>query len=298
MKKLIVHIGYHKTGTSFLNRKFFPIHPDIFHLGKPYDDDDPIREFTERVIGVRRYDVERCKALYNEYIKPIRENKITSISDGRIVNHIANNNLRDIPERLLNITKDVSVIMVIRRQYDYLKSLYVQRVGAANEKKSFNEWFDSNWENGIRLNKQVDYLAKIQAYLDILGKENVGIFIYESFREDAGGFTHDLCNFIGLDCTSLKRELVNNEKINQRMTTLHQFISTHLVFNYIAIMVKKILSDRVRGSIRNLIFNNFNSYNPELSVDRIRLVQESAMVVNNRLISELNLDLYRYNYDI
>ena len=61
MKKLIVHIGYHKTGTSFLNRKFFPIHPDIFHLGKPYDDDDPIREFTERVIGVRRYDVERCR---------------------------------------------------------------------------------------------------------------------------------------------------------------------------------------------------------------------------------------------
>ncbi|MBT5399533.1 hypothetical protein HOL24_03205 [bacterium] len=297
MKKLIIHIGYHKTGTTFLNRKFFPLHPEVCHLGKPYDSDSPIRDIVEQVTGIRKYNVLQCRALYDRHIKPIRHRKIVSISDGRIVNNIIDGDQKEIPERLLSMTNDVVIIMVIRRQYDYLKSLYVQKVGANNEKKSFNKWFDDNWTDGMQVKKQLDYFDKIQAYSSVLGKDNVGVFIYEQFLDNGKKFTKDLCNFIGLDCVDSKGELDNSERLNQRMTTLHRFITTHMLLRYIAIIIRKILSRKVKSLISNLIFNYFNRFDPKLSSDRLRLLHEHAKVVNNKLIGEMSLDLHRYHYD-
>jgi hypothetical protein len=297
MKKLIIHIGFHKTGTSFLNQKFFPVHSEIHHLGKPYDHDSPIREFVERIVGPKEYDPEKCKVLYDEYIRPFREDKIVSISDGRIATRIIDNNLKEIPKRLLNVTSDVAVIITIRRQYDYLKSLYVQKVGSDNEKKSFNQWFDDNWEGGTKIKDQLEYLDKIQAYLDVLGKEKVKVCIYENFRENISEFLQDLCSFIDLDCVTFEKEFNNEEKINQRMTILHRFIATHSALRYIAMLIKKIVPKKIQNSMRHLIFNNFKHYDPELSVDRIRLVKEHTRIVNNKIISELDIDLSKYYYD-
>jgi hypothetical protein len=297
MKKIIIHIGYHKTGTSFLNRKFFPNHPKIHHLGKPYRD-HKIAEIFERIIGVKEYDFEQCKALYDKYISPIREGKIVSITDGRIINHIVDGNLKNIPSRLLSVTNDASVIIVVRRQYDFLKSLYVQNLSAKNEKFFFNEWFDHNWEDGMCLKDQINYFDKIQAYIDIFGKENVKVFIYEGLLEDANRFTQDLCDFIGLDHTDFKEKNINNERVNQRITTLHRFIVMHPLLRYIVTIIKSIISDRMRDSIRRLIFKRFKRYDPELSTDRKDIVQKHAKTVNDKLIKKLNMDLHKYHYDI
>ena len=296
MKKIILHIGYHKTGTTFLNRKFFPAHQDVHHLGKPFDVDSPIREIIERVIGIKKYDADRCKKLYEKHIEPFRKDKIVTISDGRIVKCIVNDNLTEIPKRLMDITSEISVIIVIRQQYDYLKSLYVQKVGVDNEKKSFDEWFDSNWEDGAQLKKQLSYSDKIQAYVDILGEENVGVFLYEKFRNNGKGFLQDICKFIGLDCTTLYKEINNSKRLNQRMTTMHRLTKRYAMLNYISILIKKITPKNILGLIKKIIFKIFKSYDPELSEDRLKLVQEHARLVNNKLINEFDLDLYKYEH--
>ncbi len=297
MKKLVVHIGYHKTGTTFLNRKFFANHPDFHHMGKPYSGDNPIRELIERLIGLQRYDVNRCKTLYDDYVLPIRDNKIVTISDGRIIKQNPIDNSNSIPERLLDITDEVTVIVVIRRQYEYLKSLYVQHIGSNNEKRSFDEWFDTNWELGGNLKFRLDYFERIKTYVDVLGRDNVGIFLYEQLLEDPDLYVNNLCSFIDCDCSIFDNESDNTNPLNQRMTTLHRLINTNPTLYFVADIIKKIIPKSALGVIRSSIFTRFDRYEPELSEDRIKLVQEHARTVNENLIREMTLDLRKYKYE-
>jgi hypothetical protein len=297
MKKLVVHIGYHKTGTTFLNRKFFANHPDFYHMGKPYSGDNPIRELIERLIGLKRYDANRCKTLYDDFVLPVLDNKIVTISDGRIIKQNPIDNSKSIPERLLDITDEVIVIVVIRRQYEYLKSLYVQHIGSNNEKRSFNEWFDSNWEAGGDLKFRLDYFERIKTYIDVLGRDNVGIFLYEQLRDDPDLYLNNLCSFIGCDCSIFDKESDNTKPLNQRMTTLHRLIHKNPILYFVADIIKRIIPKMAVDVIRSYIFIRFNRYQPELSSDRIKLVQAHAHTVNENLIRKMTLDLRKYKYE-
>jgi len=296
MKKLIIHIGYHKTGTTFLNRKFFKNHPQIHHMGKPYAHDDPIREMIERIIGVKKFNVNLCKSIYKKNILPIQKNKIITISDGQIVKQNFVRNLQSIPERMLDIFGEVSVIIVIRRQYDYVKSLYVQHIGVNNEKKTFDEWFDDNWDSGGLIKSRMDYFSRIKAYIDVLGRENVGIFMYEQLQKNPDMFINDMCNFMECDC-SIFHEEGDKKALNKRMTTLHYFINKNNYLRLFSVAIKRVIPIKVHSFICSFIFSKFSRYEPELSKDRIKLIQEYSHVVNNKLTDKFNLELNTYNYD-
>jgi hypothetical protein len=297
MKKLVIHIGYHKTGTTFLNRKFFTNHPQIHHMGKPYSHDDPVREMIARIVGLKKYDVDLCKEIYNKNILPIQEDKIVSISDGHIVKQNSVDSLKDIPKRMLDVAGEVSVIVVIRKQYDYIKSLYVQHIGSNDEKRSFNEWFDSNWERGGMLKSRMNYFNRIKPYVDVLGRDNVGIFIYEQLQKDSDLFMNNLCNFIECDNSIFNKEGKDMKALNKRMTILHYLIIKNPVLHSIFTIVKKNIPKSVHNIIRKSIFSKFGRYEPELSKDRIKLIQEHAHAVNDQLIRKLDLDLDTYNYE-
>lgn len=297
MNKLIIHIGYHKTGTTFLNRKFFTNHPQIHHMGKPYAEDDPIREIVERVIGLKKYDVDLCRSIYEKNIVSIQQRKIISISDGQIVkqNHVKN--FYEIPKRLIDIFGDISVIVVIRKQYDYIKSLYVQHIGVNNEKKSFDEWFDQNWDSGGMLKSRVNYLDRIKPYIEILGTNNVGIFIYEELQKNPESFIKNICDFI--DCNypnSFKKD--NKRKLNKRMTTLHKFFNTNSFFRFILFFAKKVIPLRYHNLINNFIFSKFRRYDPQLSKDRAMVVKDYSRISNRSFVDELGIELSKYNYDL
>jgi len=61
-------------------------------------------------------------------------------------------------------------------------------------------------------------------------------------------------------------------------------------------LIKKITPKNILGLIKKIIFKIFKSYDPELSEDRLKLVQEHARLVNNKLINEFDLDLYKYEH--
>ena len=286
MGKLIIHAGYHKTGTTFINRKFFAKHADIHHLGKPYSEDSPIRELVDRLLGEKPYDPVRCKKLYDEFILPIQTNKIIIISDGRIIKQNDKNSPKPIPERILDLTEEVRVIVVIRKQYEYLKSLYVQHIGSNNEKRSFDEWFDSNWLKGSMLKSRLDYFVQIKIYFDILGRDKVGIFLYEQLRDDHEQFVNNLCNFIGCNVPKADNQDENTRPLNQRMTNLHRLINKNSAIYFVVKILKKIIPKKLSKLISNSVFYRFNRYEPELSINRKKIVQEHAHTVNQNLLEK------------
>ena len=51
-KQLFIHVGYHKTGTTWLQNEFFGKHPDISYLGKTFR--HPIYNFAQIFLTLKK----------------------------------------------------------------------------------------------------------------------------------------------------------------------------------------------------------------------------------------------------
>ena len=93
------------------------------------------------------------------------------------------------------------------------------------------------------------------------------------------------------------KESDNTKPLNQRMTTLHRLINKNPILYFVADIIKRIIPKMAVDVIRSYIFIRFNRYQPELSSDRIKLVQAHAHTVNENLIRKMTLDLRKYKYE-
>jgi hypothetical protein len=291
--KIIIHIGYHKTGTTFLNNKFFSCHPEINHKGKPYSLDDPVREFIERIMNFKSFNLKRCVYLYNEFIQNKNQRTVVTISDGRIIGQTYDSRESIVPERLRSISENFKVIVVLRNQIDYLSSIFIQHVGTKKTDKSFDEWFDMNWNEGVRLSSTIDYCSRISPYIDILGRDNVMVLLYEELRENPNVFEKRICDFIGVSNDSFN--IKNNKNAsNKRMTVFHYFIMRHPLLLSIAEPISRF----VPKNIKSYVLSKFNKANPELSLDRKNMVLDLASSSNSMLVKKINLPLTRFEYPL
>ena len=72
LNNIIVHVGFHKTGTTTLQKDYFSKHPDICYLGSPSD--DVLRKIIEsdiRLMDRMNYDEDKVKALIESEIAKI-----------------------------------------------------------------------------------------------------------------------------------------------------------------------------------------------------------------------------------
>jgi len=193
-KRLFIHIGTHKTGTSaiqnflFRNREalrekgfFYPLpgnkpgHHPIAGEFNPYN---------------QRYKKGVMKTL--SYIQEIRTHNLgTSIisAEGLTSRGIDVQKLRDIIPGDL----DVKIIIYLRRQDERLESGYNQIVkGPRRYSKKF-------LDSGSIPNQKyiLDYYKILIPWRDIFGQENIIVRVYEK-EQLPQGIINDFCNVIGL----------------------------------------------------------------------------------------------------
>lgn len=115
------HIGFHKTGTTFLQAHVFPNLNGIDYLGRRYDKKDPL-------------DANKARAIWNDdHVRAIshhRDKKALKKLEGQLTGNclISHERLcRDWKTSLRNIKDldDTTVIIVIRRHRDLLKSRFL-----------------------------------------------------------------------------------------------------------------------------------------------------------------------------
>ena len=208
-KRLFIHIGTHKTGTSVIQKFLFQNRDALKEKGflYPYPGHKPSHHAMAsefRPLKRTRNKEKELKTL--SYIKEIRTHNLdTSIlsSEGLVLRGTDVKKLRDIiPSNL-----DVKIVIYLRRQDERLESGYNQIVkGPRRYSKKFFE------SSSIPFQKYfLDYYKILSPWRDIFGKENIIVRVYEKEQLPLGIIV-DFCSVIGLELDHTLK--ISEERIN------------------------------------------------------------------------------------
>jgi hypothetical protein len=216
--ELFIHIGYPKTGTTFLQQRVFPKLKvnQILSPGVDY------------IAESRNYEPEHFIDLLNSqgnlrgYNKTIiSQETLSGRSDG---NPIWDSHL--MAQRLKQTFPEAKIIIVIRNQLDYILSLYTFRVVKRGlQRRSLDDYLTHVFTKGLCAKLQYDRL--IEYYLRLFNKSNVLVLAYEQLKEDGHKFVNDILNFMNIN------SVVNYDLQKENVGVRHRhIILAHRLFNY------------------------------------------------------------------
>jgi hypothetical protein len=183
---IIIHLGMHKTGTTFFQWNVFPYIDAKFHWHIFY------KSWMKDVLNLNK---EIDYSSINRYIKKILSNKkINIISEENIYTYQFSKE-DDRFKRLQRIKKifpKAKIIIGTRAMEDSIVSWYVEyiAVGGILDYKGFIDKF-MNF-------KKLDYKPYIQKLIEYYGKENVFEYSLDELREDRDLLIRKICKFMNV----------------------------------------------------------------------------------------------------
>ena len=272
MKKIIIHIGYPRTGSTYLQSKIFPNLKNINFLGKPFSEKKSKKFylFEKKIFCYDNLYFEKKKKFLGKELKTFFKNEINLISHEGFLRNTRfyekknkfykgnnySNNIKRIYEVLKTITskKNIYFMVFIRKQADLLPSYYSNFWESEYEiSKKINyvnflkDCFDSdkfNFGKTIMYNELYDYLTsfmpksrvKFIRYESFFLKENREIKMFSNLFNSNDKFIKNLIN----------KDLVNSNKKEKKYyyKNLNHFFSKIFAkkFYQTSILEKKIFN--------------------------------------------------------
>jgi hypothetical protein len=215
--EVFIHIGYHKTGTTFLQRKIFPklgigqlMQPDVRYIAESQDYD------PKRFISMLSH-----RDGLDSYDRVIlSQETLSGRADG---NPTWNQYL--IADRLKGTFPNAKILVVIRNQPSYILSLYSYRVVVRGlERQDLSGYLRKRFESNLREKLQYDKL--IEHYINLFTEEGVLVLAYEQLVEDHNKFVGNILGFMNIDAAiDYDPRRVNEGTLNS------QVILTNRLFN-------------------------------------------------------------------
>jgi len=183
--EIYIHVGLHKTATTFLQEEIFP-----------------------KLDGVKYYNLLKMKNRHFILTIPNKKGKIL-ISDedlsGQpwILNKKYNANMRkDIAYTLYTLFPDAKIIVGIRDKQSWYDSVFRQckKMNPTITRNEFKRRFDKNY---------MDFEYYISLLKQLWGKNNVYIYRFEEIKRDATSCIKGICSFIGVESPSFENRIYN-----------------------------------------------------------------------------------------
>ncbi len=266
--KLVYHIGFHKTGTSWLQKSFFSKEP-IFQLLNdyvhPWNDDlcKTIVNFPEQ-----KFNLNKCIKLFE---KRGDSNKINVLSAERLSGHPISGGYDYIrtANRLYKINPNAKIIVTTRELKSFIISTYKQVVkeGFCG---SFEDYIskDSHWKTP---GTSIDYFLQepiVKYYIGLFGEENVLVLNFEEFKNDKTSYLKKIERFLGINSFIEQNMLSNivNKTYSNRLIRAIRFFNRFRKSEYhhyplISIASKKIITT---SKIFSFLFSNKDIINHDL----------------------------------
>ena len=209
------------------------------------------------------------------------------------------------------------VMIVIRNQYDMLRSLYKFRghflefspmpyKGRYVSFKNFVDYAISNmhdvgghkgrdWHGDyLRI---INFSNYIDAYIDIFGKENVGVFLFEDFIHDRDGFIDRMMRFMSINLRSNDLNIGDCKKNISvpsnyiKLKRIRHYFFRNVVFEKLPVfgLVRQLL---IRFSSRNNGIHCKEKFTKEQLIELDKILATGNNKINK--IFELKLDKYNY----
>ena len=247
MTKLFFHIGYAKTGTTFLQQMVFPYLKRVNYYGRYYGDDktkiynsNKVENLIHKILILQDKNFDIQKSNLEKEIRELNfdKNEINLISFETILWGQMTGNYKDADiERtikrikiLFNKNYEIYIFFVIRNHPDLILSsiLGCKDRFLVNYDKNIDTEIDklfSNKESFIfekfkffELNKKIEKM---------IGKKNLKFFLFEDIFKDSL-FIYELQNFLCVDTkTNLKvnfEKKINSTEINKKIPSFSEIL--------------------------------------------------------------------------
>lgn len=305
MKKVILHVGYQKSGSTFLQRKVFMNMINGRYLGY----------FPNKNIGndIKTGNLNREQKELNSYhdcltyksnlgfmsveLEPFRielensDNNLLVFSNERFTD--TGFTFLDIESKIkrcrqLFLGYDVHVIIVLRNQLEVLKSMYRERpfdprcfeIGKAI---GFNEWINIDRENGYKILEALKY----DLIIDIISRyfNQVHVLNFNQlFNEDY--LKEEVINKFGIKL--LSHDLKTEEKINSGLNKL-QFKLKTLKRNYFKdVRISSYIRKGIMSSLSKVSATKSVSLNPR----NVDFLYQYYNEVNENILREYGIRLW------
>lgn len=274
--KLVFHLGYPRTGTTFLQTNVFPKHKEINLLG-------PKNYFNWEDVKINQSTLNKFRDFYllntqNDFkdnvIKHFDKKKINIISSESYL--MFKNSINDfydckyLEDLLQSEELEISFLIVLRNQYDLIYSLYhhsYPKISKILKIKSFDKLI--NKIDGVLDTTSENFVIKLffQQYdFNLIDKKLKRLFknvkikylFYEDLKYNQNIFIDEFSEFLKLDKVYTKN-LFDENKVNEsRKYNNNQYIITPL--KYKIINNKTFIALKYKFPFKNLLKQYYQKY--------------------------------------
>lgn len=325
-KGLLLHVGLPKTGTTTLQQAIFPNHSQIFYLGKFFRTpvergclSKDVHEVLQPLFWGRKkaFDRKETTRLCREKILPqVPEDKCLLVSY-EVLGNRPTGTFRRMLERAKEVFGCCRILYVLRNPLTQIPSEYLQNVEGGFIDPNRREWMDppcfldiETWFAKKDMNRakgevvndngpffSSNYIQNIQTSIELLGKENVGVFLFEELQRQPEKYYRSISWFIGIDpdeAYSLSKQKHLNKRITQgELDKIRQL--------YACVWTKALLPFLSRRLRRRLLLSAAQNSGPakvELAADFQEKIIAATRDGHRWLVENLDLPLAEYDYPI
>lgn len=306
-KKIVLHVGCGKTGTTSLQRNIFSKLDDYACLAQPRIDKE-YKEFRKAIMFSEDFYIDNEIQDYISYVYSLDKSKII-ISDEGLTRPASPSHGLDVfshvAKRLKKYFPDAHVLITIRNQLTAIPSHYISHgrylpntpvTGRINYVK-FNEYMKYYLKKNDRgFFRQLKYRKLVGTYLDLFGHDKLTVLLFDEMSSNPESYFKKLSILLDVKQNTLDG-LWKNSKI-------HNEADSKRVHNYLRIRsllpVKSI--SKIFPSLSN---NRFSQYlrkglsaKIKLSEKEIEMISKIYGEENRWLDNEFKLSLASYGYPL
>ena len=250
MPQLIVHVGMPKCGSTFLQKSIFPFLHDTLYVANR-DGYGSVEDFSfSKAVSAKEFyasfsrklearDIiykpafQEIQNLMKAHARPVLLSTENFVMPGNCMRmNIPGSELRDSlePSDIISVLKslsdDVRIVLIIRRQWDWLGSWYQERV-KRYETRKFSDMIANN--DFAEILSRLDYCKVITQYTDAFGSENVKVIPFELLASDPQEFNRRIRLAIG-DLTPSALSTRHKTGLSRPFVHLKRLANSLLVF--------------------------------------------------------------------
>jgi hypothetical protein len=207
MNPWLIHIGYRKCGSTWMQRRMFPAMSGIDFIGKRYDEPGLAWLVDLRDALIKRhcfdFSPEEVHALIEQHARP-EDGRMRVLSFEGFSGEVWRGSMdsKRNADRLQQTFPGAKILIVVRRQVAHLESLYKQYLltGGVLPIGKFITADIHHLQFSID-SLQYDRLAEY--YIRLFGRENVAVLPFELLTSNAQDFSNAVCDFCEIPRISL-----------------------------------------------------------------------------------------------
>ena len=267
--KLVIHVGYPKTGSTTLQYGLFKYLHDVgqIHLKmwRQNISDEPL---TDRLSSL----LFQKNPISDKY-KQLRQDKLNFISDESLTAPIRlrQNDFGDEienPNKFPSILKttfttefgydlDIKILVVLRNQAELLYSQYVEEYKLILY-KSIDLLHNKRGELDLTGMDIYDYSTYLETLQKSFGKENIVVCLFEDWKHDPSTFFTQISSIVSVDINHVADILTRTHK-NKKIKTSAGYVTevSNIQVDYFSDEMKSLIMDRFKKS-NGVLASNWN----------------------------------------